>query len=124
MKESTRIYYRYGPYGVDHDYGTGSNNDTFAGKPEAGPFQLRPCNLLVRNCRTRPTWRQAVWPRRGLGGCDVPHAVLRGRFWRWSGMRTQLAHAFATVRGIDLVLDRATAGACRDASCETWNGTI
>jgi RHS repeat-associated protein len=33
-------HHRYGPYGVEHSYGTGRNTNTFVGKPEAGPFML------------------------------------------------------------------------------------
>jgi RHS repeat-associated protein len=32
--------HRYEPYGVDQSYGSGSNSNTFVGKPEAGPFLL------------------------------------------------------------------------------------
>jgi len=33
-------HYRYGPYGVDHAFGSGDNRHTFVGKPEAGPLML------------------------------------------------------------------------------------
>ena len=33
-------HHRYGPYGVEHSYGTGTNTNTFVAKPEVGPFML------------------------------------------------------------------------------------
>jgi RHS repeat-associated protein len=33
-------HHRYGPYGAEQTFGTGTNANTFVGKPEAGPFQL------------------------------------------------------------------------------------